>query len=691
LDASGNPIVEEITQEEESLLKGIRRCLLEVPVVTGATDRDVIAELERLRQEMIHAKGEDRGSILQQYDQQYALLQQLRKGRSEETIDPDSPYFAHIRLVEGERTRDLFLGRTTRLDQGLRILDWRNAPIARIFYRYTEGDEYTEEMGGRIFEGVVGARRTVSIAQGKLNRIEATQGVMIRQKDDSWQLEAKRRPRLLGVAEGALVSGTVESGRLGGGGGRVRADKHLPDIAALIDPDQFALISGPDSGLVVLRGGAGSGKTTVALHRVAWLAFQDPKRFRPSRIAVVVWGKALRTYISRVLPSLGVSGVEVVTWPDLSQDLFRRVFSFLPKDRAVNTPEVVTRIKLHAATPAILKAWVEQNPAGNNVRTALDDAFRIFGDPRWLGAELADRAPGAFTEDELKKVADWTQVQERRLMNWVEGEREDGAELDEEDEALLLRLYQLRVGPLKRRGRPVAFAHLVVDEVQDLAPLEVAVLLDLSDKHGCVTLAGDTRQHVLEDTGFDAWDDLLDGLDGSGVELSNLEIGYRSTARITAFAHRVLGPLAEGEPPRVATADGEPVELFEFTDHGAAVAFLGEALHGLSVEEPLASVAVIARHGGLASLYFQGLQRADVPRLRRVVDGEFAFEPGIEVTEVSEVKGLEFDYVVLVEVSAACYPESDHSRRLMHVAATRARHQLWLTVVGSRSPLLSGE
>ena len=82
---------------------------------------------------------------------------------------------------------------------------------------------------------------------------------------------------------------------------------------------------------------------------------------------------------------------------------------------------------------------------------------------------------------------------------------------------------------------------------------------------------------------------------------------------------------------------------------------------------------------------------SDVPRLRRVKDGEFAFEAGVEVTEVAEVKGLEFDYVVLVEVSAACYPDNSHCRRLLHVAATRARHQLWLMAVGSRSPLLSGE
>ena len=65
-----------------------------------------------------------------------------------------------------------------------------------------------------------------------------------------------------------------------GGDGERRADKHLPEIAAMIDPRQFELITRPSSGLVVIQGGAGSGKTTIGLHRLAYLAYQEPKRFR---------------------------------------------------------------------------------------------------------------------------------------------------------------------------------------------------------------------------------------------------------------------------------------------------------------------------------------------------------------------------------------------------------------------------
>ena len=77
-----------------------------------------------------------------------------------------------------------------------------------------------------------------------------------------------------------------------------------------------------------------------------------------------------------------------------------------------------------------------------------------------------------------------------------------------------------------------------------------------------------------------------------------------------------------------------------------------------------------------------------MPRLAWVQDQRFSFAPGVEVTEVAEVKGLEFDYVVLLEVERRPLPDTPAARRLLHVGATRAIHQLWLTSVATPSPLL---
>src|SRR5690606_28060317 len=152
-------------------------------------------------------------------------------------------------------------------------------------------------------------------------------------------------------------------------------------------------------------------------------------------------------------------------------------------------------------------------------------------------------------------------------------------------------------------------------------------------------------------------------------------------------ARDVLGHLAEDPPPE-ATRHGAEIELFRFADNGEAVGFLAEALRELMLNEPRASVAVIARHPEQAEVFYQGLAKAEIPRVRRVADQDFVFKPGIDVTDVRQVKGLEFDYVILVDVSDATYPLDDESRHLLHIAATRAAHQVWLITSTSPSSLV---
>jgi DNA helicase-2/ATP-dependent DNA helicase PcrA len=79
---------------------------------------------------------------------------------------------------------------------------------------------------------------------------------------------------------------------------------------------------------------------------------------------------------------------------------------------------------------------------------------------------------------------------------------------------------------------------------------------------------------------------------------------------------------------------------------------------------------------------------AEIPSLRRVRAQDFSFRPGVEVTDIRQVKGLEFDYVVMVDVNASTFGTDDESRHLFHIAATRAAHQLWLLVTADPSPLI---
>lgn len=672
-----NPVV----QEEERLLKGIRTRLLENPEGPGASEDDTVQQLIALREDLRTAKTEDRASLYQQMDQLNAVLQQIRNGRQKGHVDPDSPYFAHLRLEEEGRTRDVFLGRATRLGRGLRIVDWRNAPISRLFYRYQEGEEYAEEFAGRVREGVVDARRTLHIQDGELLRVSTGGSAWVKAGEDWTELSAEQS-RLAGGQGSALRAGQVGS-RLGAAGQSLRASKHLPDIAALIDPQQFELITAAESGVVVLRGSAGSGKTTVALHRIAYLNFAHPRRFPASRILVMVWGRAMKDYVGHVLPALGVSGVSVTTWSSWSRSAVKRHYPQLATAIADDTPEPVTRLKLHPAISAMLTAHILGTPGPATAEQALQDWAHVITDEGAITRAVGDDIrPGA-----LQRAMRWTAEQVRAVLGHAEGERDLEPQLDPEDDALLLRAYQLRVGALSQRGNnALRYAHIVLDEVQDFSPVEVEVLLHTTDKHRSVTLAGDTRQHISKAAGFTDWTSFLGRIGVESTALSTLQVSYRSTHPITRFALDVLGDT--DEPPPRTQRDGPPVEMFRFSDHGACVALLAESLKMLALAEPLANVAILTPTASLSALYAEGLDEAEVPEVRRVVDQKFAFAPGIDVVEADQVKGLEFDYVIVVEASAQHWPDTPHHRRLLHVAATRAVHQLWLTSVGTPSPIL---
>ena len=289
----------------------------------------------------------------------------------------------------------------------------------------------------------------------------------------------------------------------------------------------------------------------------------------------------------------------------------------------------------------------------------------------------------------LRAAIDWCRARHEELVAWAEGDVEAAAALDPEDDALLLRAWQRRIGALPDRpGVDLRFRHVAVDEVQDFSLLELRVVRDTLADPPSMTLAGDMQQQTSAHGGALAWEPLLAGLAIPSPEVRNLRVAYRSTREIVEFGRALLGPLAEDEAPEV-TRSGPPVEVFPFTDAGAGVAFLAEALRRLADQEPLASVAVLTPDAAVSAVYADGLERSEVPRVRRVEQGRFGFAPGIEVTEIEQAKGLEFDYVVLVDVSAERFPDSPSSRRLLHVAATRAVHQLWVFTTSRPSPLLA--
>lgn len=766
--------MQEIVAQEEKVLARVHRTAAARRPTQRGQLIDYDAELIALRDQIREARLEDIPPLVEEMER----LQQVAQRRAKVTegaVDRMSPYFGRMVLEEEGRKREILIGRSTFLDSktGVRIVDWRDAPVSRVYYRYEEGDGYDEIFGDREVEGEVLVRRNLSITSGKLRRIGTPQGTFRRSRDDTWRRVAVQSTKLSG---GQGVAMRPESyhrpGELGVGEDELREDKHLSEITALIDPRQFELISKATSGLVVIQGGAGSGKTTIGLHRLAYLAFQDPQRFRSDQMLVIVFNDALVRYISRVLPSLGVDDVPVQAFERWAEQQRRRHFPKLTTSYVEDTPTHVVRMK---KDPAMLRAidqyvaeladrvegeilreigpgegaalvkrtwhgtaaeplgvrldvllrWLQERDGdaqqvvprtrhallricqrwserAKDVVTAWAD---LVTDRQRLTDTFARWAPEALSDKELEWAHSWcSRHSTRTLMAYEEALEGDGeshgrsvgvdgvdehepAALDREDDALLLRMFQTLRGPLSGRGRALEYEHIFVDEAQDMSPVELAVVLDTATEQQSVTLAGDIAQKLHLDNGFTDWRHVLEELKLDHIQIEPLKLSYRSTHEILEFATDVLGPL-RNEVSGEATRYGAPVELFQFGGSGEAVGFLSEALRSLVSSEPLSSVAVIARYPEQADIYYKGLRHGEVPNLRRIAQQDFPFRPGVDVTDVRQVKGLEFDYVVIVECNRSTFPTDDETRHLLHIAATRAAHQLWVCSTGSPSLLL---
>ena len=142
---------------------------------------DYDAELIALRDQIREARLEDIPPLIEEMER----LQQVAQRRAKVTegaVDPMSPYFGRMVLEEDDRKREILIGRSTFLDSktGVRIVDWRDAPVSRVYYRYEEGDDYDEIFCDREVEGEVLVRRNLSITGGKLRRIGTPQGTFRR-------------------------------------------------------------------------------------------------------------------------------------------------------------------------------------------------------------------------------------------------------------------------------------------------------------------------------------------------------------------------------------------------------------------------------------------------------------------------------------------------------------------------------
>lgn len=684
-----------IIAEEEALLARVQSTLEAArrKSARGQDAQGLVAQLQVLRDDAATAAVADLPHIFAQMNQMRSLLD---RQEGVKLPDPQAPYFAHLRLNGESGPRDYLLGRTTFADvgAGVRVIDWRFAPVARVFYCYEEGDDYEEYFGERLAEGSVETRRLVIIERGVLTRIISGALVLERLADGTWRSVNRDFATL--QSGGAGTAARPEF--LGTGKGARRIEDAF-GVTAMLDAEQYeALSTGPDRPLLVL-GSAGSGKTTVALHRLAKLAFDEPQKFPQARMKLIVPEEGLARLSRRLLAPLGLGNVAVQTRDAWLLAAARSAFN-VPGIKLWNdTPPLVSRLKRHPTLRRALAArvGVPKTDAGTTLerlRTRMADAYM---DRRFLDS-VVTAAKGEIPRTAIDETLEHTRLQlatplSKALKHITDAERlitVDGRSIEDDTPDAMAGTVDLDDLPvlmfLKAQHTSLGLerlAHVVLDEAEDFSLFELFAVRQLLGKSKSCTLAGDEMQQT--DAGFAGWPAVLNELNILDAATCRLQVSYRCPRPVVELARQVLGAQA---PEAAATGRaGAPVGFHHFPDEAQAQLFIGEALRDLVAREPHASVGVIASSPESAKTIYRVV--SDQPWARLVSDGEFTFEPGVDVTDVGSVKGLEFDYVILPDVTARAYPVDDESRRRLHVAVTRTSHQLWVVSSGVRSHLLT--
>ena len=635
-------------------------------------------------------------------------------------IGDASLVFGRLDWAEEMGGDQLYVGRVAVWDDDQEpvTIDWR-APAAEAFYRATGG----EPMGL--------SRRRHFVTRGR-----ELLGV-----EDEYFGESNGRGRLPLVGEATLRAG-LEAGRTG----------RLADAAATIQIEQDALIRSPLPGVLVVQGGPGTGKTVAALHRAAYLLYTHRFPLEGQGMLVLGPNRLFLTYIEQVLPSLGEAGVEVSMLADLLpgtrvKGLDNTKVSRIKGDLRMNS--LLRRARRDRQRP--LRSDISVGLGLRRLRLTVDQSaeivrqarkrFRTHNRARKFVEEqvyqhLADSAsrtdtPGPDVETvreqlrgsvELREALEWmwpvltpTHFLHDLLGSTALLRSAAGSVLTPDETELLYRpraahasdvVWTADDAPLldeslallgPRPGHKLTdavrtYGHIVVDEAQDLSPMQLRMISRRS-LNGSMTVVGDIAQ-ATSAWGHDSWDSVIEHLPGDKEpRFAELTIGYRLPEPIMKVAAQVLDAAIPGLiPPRSIRIEGRPPRLVPAIAHQAAPSGNGQGqkaspsgLVGAVVDEVKAELGALA-NGNLAVICHSGQSDAIAEALGDAgVDYGLVYERGLEsrvtIVPVELVKGLEVDTAIVVEPADIC-EKLPKGMRALYVAMTRATQRL--VVVHSR-------
>lgn len=584
------------------------------------------------------------------------------------------------------------------------VVDWR-APVAEPFYRAT----------GKEPMGLV-RRRHFAVHGQKLLGIEDElfgEGHLGIGSDGTLGGDTNIR------GYSTLIA-ALERGRTG----------QLGDIVATIQAEQDMIIRSPQAGVLVVQGGPGTGKTVVALHRAAYLLYTYRFPLEDQGVLVIGPNRVFLRYIERVLPSLGEAGVELVVLGDLvpdvswggeDSDLAARVKGDLrmadviekaitDRERPLREDLVVPfragflrlraeesarivrnarrRYRRHNAGRKFVESEVwsalaatsrlgDVNPNAvrdelrnnDDVRAALERMWPVLTAPQLLHDLFGSRALLRLAGSQWLSEAEYESLYRPRLANIYDIAWSDA-------DAALLDEARALLGPRHVKGKPDesdeirTYGHIVVDEVQDLTPMELRAVARRS-LNGSMTIVGDLAQ-ATGALAPDDWEAVLEHLPTQkGNRVVGLSIGYRIPGLIMELATRVMMAATPTlrAPTSVREGGAAPnMMCCARSDFGRTIA---AAVRDLVADVGNGNVAVVSADS-MVDVVAKMLEDEGIDHGRATRAGLSA---SVTLVPVSVAKGLELDGVVVVE-PARIVGEQAQGMRALYVALTRSTKRL---------------
>ena len=634
------------------------------------------------------------------YDNQQALFSQVnasqehQKRRSLWRKMLDSPFFGSVDFVyDGEEEAETFyigIGNFARKRGSVPLIyDWR-APVSGLFYDYDKGAASYEAPAGEL-KGEILSKRQYKIRGGK----------MVYEFESDMKIDDDVLKRELGA----------------------NSDTQLKNIVRTIQREQNTIIRNTKDKILIIQGAAGSGKTSIALHRIAYLLYHDRGRLQSSNILILSPNSVFSDYISHILPELGEENIQEMSFDLFAYHQLRKIAKDC-EDRWNQVEKQIERVRRENSG-----STCNTCPEGKTQGVSDDVRYRWKQSKEYVAAaegflvELEDRLvdfKDLKIENMVKKAEDilhmfYFRFQNIPLLSRMDAVMEyfvdeyetlSGRNIsDEEMESIKERfrsmyvtrdIYEIynwlleeygweRLKELPWEERILAYEdvypllylkyrlltvpdqrcirHLVIDEMQDYSYLQYVILERMFSCN--MTILGDRAQTV-----DDHMQDVLTFLPkilGKKVRKIELNRSYRNTYEIAEYANRIAGIQGIEYMKRHGKAVEEIacISCEEIVSHILEKVNLGE--------DGFETAAVLVMTEQEARRFYEVLRekRKDTSYIDR--DSE-KFRKGIPVTTYYMAKGLEFDQAFVVGRE----PENPFFRQFLYICATRALHELYV-------------